>query len=74
MRPMSFLRPAAGAVRDGIGKPVPRKEDDRLLRGEGSFADDVSLPGQAWASMVRSPRAASNRLMDSWSATRPAFR
>lgn len=33
------------AVREtGIGSSVQRKEDDRLLRGEGRFADDVE-PG-----------------------------
>ena len=40
-----------------IGKPVPRKEDDRLLRGDGSYADDWNLPLQAYACMVRSPHA-----------------
>lgn len=54
---MSFLRPSPGSAREGIGKPVPRREDDRLLRGEGRFSDDVSLPGQAWACMVRAPHA-----------------
>ena len=38
-----------------IGRPVRRKEDPRLLTGQGRFADDVSLPGQAFAVMVRSP-------------------
>ena len=38
----------------GIGQPVPRKEDPRLLRGEGRYSDDVSLPGQAYAAIVRS--------------------
>jgi carbon-monoxide dehydrogenase large subunit len=38
-----------------IGRPVRRKEDQRLLTGQGRFADDVSLPGQAFAVMVRSP-------------------
>lgn len=38
-----------------IGKPLPRKEDDRLLRGEGRFTDDFSRPGQLFAAMVRSP-------------------
>ncbi len=37
-----------------IGQPVPRSEDPVLLRGEGHYADDVSLPGQAYAVMVRS--------------------
>jgi aerobic carbon-monoxide dehydrogenase large subunit len=40
-----------------IGQPVPRAEDPVLLRGEGHYADDVSLPGQAYAAMVRSPVA-----------------
>jgi aerobic carbon-monoxide dehydrogenase large subunit len=41
----------------GIGQPVLRKEDPKLLRGEGSYADDVNLPGQAHAVMVRSRHA-----------------
>jgi carbon-monoxide dehydrogenase large subunit len=41
----------------GIGAPVPRKEDARLLTGRGSFSDDLDLPGQAHAVMVRSPHA-----------------
>jgi carbon-monoxide dehydrogenase large subunit len=38
----------------GIGQPVHRKEDPRLVRGEGRYADDISLPGQASARVVRS--------------------
>ncbi len=38
-----------------IGKPMPRKEDARLITGKGRFTDDFSLPGQAHAVMVRSP-------------------
>ncbi|MFN0302194.1 MAG: xanthine dehydrogenase family protein molybdopterin-binding subunit [Burkholderiales bacterium] len=38
-----------------IGDPVIRKEDARLLTGRGKFTDDFSLPGQAYAAMVRSP-------------------
>ncbi|HVM82014.1 MAG TPA: xanthine dehydrogenase family protein molybdopterin-binding subunit [Stellaceae bacterium] len=38
----------------GIGQPVPRKEDPKLLRGEGRYSDDVALPGQAHAAIVRS--------------------
>jgi aerobic carbon-monoxide dehydrogenase large subunit len=37
-----------------VGQPVPRSEDPVLLRGEGHYADDISLPGQAYAVMVRS--------------------
>ncbi len=38
----------------GVGQPVPRKEDPTLLRGQGRYTDDISLPGQAYAVMVRS--------------------
>jgi len=38
-----------------IGKPVVRKEDERLVTGRGQFSDDFSLPGEAYAVMVRSP-------------------
>ncbi len=41
----------------GIGEPVRRKEDLRLITGKGCFSDDVNLPGQAFAVMVRSPHA-----------------
>jgi carbon-monoxide dehydrogenase large subunit len=43
--------------RFAIGQPVPRTEDPVLLRGAGHYADDVSLPGQAYAVMVRSHHA-----------------
>jgi carbon-monoxide dehydrogenase large subunit len=38
-----------------IGQPLRRKEDFRLVTGQGRFTDDFSLPGQAYAVMVRSP-------------------
>ena len=41
--------------RNPIGQPLRRKEDARLLRGQGRFSDDVSWPGQAHAAIVRSP-------------------
>ncbi len=41
----------------GIGQPVPRTEDPRLLRGEGRYTDDLNLPDQTYAVMVRSPYA-----------------
>src|SRR6266542_1154505 len=40
--------------RFAIGQPVPRSEDPVLLRGEGHYSDDINLPGQAYAVMVRS--------------------
>ena len=40
-----------------IGSDVRRKEDLRLVTGSGCFSDDVNLPGQAYAAMVRTPHA-----------------
>ena len=55
----------------GIGQPVPRFEDPRLLRGQGRFVDDVSLPGQACMVVVRSPHAAARiRSIDAAAAAR----
>ena len=54
---MSFLESRTRAARDGIGKPTLRREDPRLITGAGRYSDDVSLPGQAYACMVRSPHA-----------------
>ena len=45
------------ATGTGIGQPVPRREDIRLLTGRGNYSDDMSLPGQAYAAIVRSPHA-----------------
>jgi carbon-monoxide dehydrogenase large subunit len=44
-------------TRARIGEPVRRKEDFRLVTGKGCYTDDVNLPGQAYAVMVRSPHA-----------------
>ena len=41
----------------GIGQPVTRFEDRRLLQGGGRYLDDVNLPGQAHAVVVRSVHA-----------------
>jgi aerobic carbon-monoxide dehydrogenase large subunit len=38
-----------------IGKPLPRKEDERLVTGKGRFTDDFNLDGQVYATLVRSP-------------------
>ncbi|MEM9684230.1 MAG: xanthine dehydrogenase family protein molybdopterin-binding subunit, partial [Pseudomonadota bacterium] len=40
-----------------IGQAVPRSEDPRLLRGNGSYVDDVNMINQTYAVMVRSPHA-----------------
>ena len=40
-----------------IGQPVRRREDARLLTGQGRFSDDWSLDGQAFMAIVRSSYA-----------------
>ncbi len=40
-----------------IGQRILRMEDDRLLRGRGSFTADMQLPGMASLAIVRSPYA-----------------
>src|SRR4029077_19578068 len=45
------------AVRAGIGQSARRREDRRLLTGQGRFGDDLNLPGQAYAYVLRSPHA-----------------
>ena len=39
----------------GIGQPVRRFEDKRLLSGNGRFQNDNNLHGQAHAYVLRSP-------------------
>jgi aerobic carbon-monoxide dehydrogenase large subunit len=41
----------------GIGASVKRREDVRLLTGQGRFADDFNLPDLAYVAFVRSPHA-----------------
>ena len=45
------------AIGSGIGQPVRRREDLRLVRGGGRYTADENLPGQVYAVMVRSPHA-----------------
>ena len=47
-----------GPIKEGgIGSAARRKEDLRLTTGKGCYADDVNLPGQAYAAFVRSPHS-----------------
>ena len=45
------------ATGTGIGQPVRRREDLRFITGKGRYTDDLNLPGQAYAAMLRSPYA-----------------
>ena len=40
-----------------IGQSTRRVEDERFLTGHGTFVDDVNLPGQMFAYVLRSPHA-----------------
>src|SRR5262245_53401915 len=40
-----------------MGASVRRLEDRRFVTGTGTFIDDVNLPGQAYAAVLRSPHA-----------------
>ena len=44
-------------MKNPIGQAIPRVEDERLVSGRGRYTDDISLPRQARAYMVRSPHA-----------------
>jgi carbon-monoxide dehydrogenase large subunit len=48
---------ASRFARFGSGKAVRRVEDEALLKGEGRFVDDFSLPGQAQVIFLRSPHS-----------------
>ncbi len=48
---------ASNTIVNGIGQPVRRKEDFRLLTGRGCFCDDIAPPGLTHAVMLRSPHA-----------------
>src|SRR4051812_33910467 len=45
------------SARFGASRSQKRLEDDRLLKGQGRYSDDVDYPGQAWLVVVRSPHA-----------------
>ncbi len=55
-----------------MGARVPRLEDPRLLRGQASFVDDLSLPGILHAAVLRSPHAHARIRKTNLSAVRAA--
>jgi len=52
-----WVMDASSATGAGIGQPVLRKEDHRLVTGAGNYTSDIFLPGQLYAAIVRSPHA-----------------
>ena len=49
------MKPIEEVLLKAIGKPVRRKEDERLITGKGRFTDDFAFEGQTYAAMARSP-------------------
>jgi carbon-monoxide dehydrogenase large subunit len=54
---MDASRDQPNPMKFGIGQSVPRTEDPRLVTGSARFTDDVELPRQLHAAMLRSPYA-----------------
>jgi CO/xanthine dehydrogenase Mo-binding subunit len=44
-------------AKNWVGQALPRKEENRLLRGRGKFADDIKLRETLYLRFVRSPYA-----------------
>src|SRR5258706_14362174 len=44
-------------MKKGVGAPLPRLEDDRLMRGKSQFVGDIKLVGMKEVAFVRSPVA-----------------
>src|SRR6266571_2099976 len=40
-----------------FGRPIKRREDPRLITGQGKYIDDISLPGMLFMAVGRSPYA-----------------
>lgn len=49
-------------VKFGVNQSVDRVEDTRLVTGAGEYTDDITLPGQLYGYMYRSPVAKANVL------------
>jgi aerobic carbon-monoxide dehydrogenase large subunit len=45
----------SGNPNSAIGQSLLRKEDRRLITGQGRFSDDFNLPNQCYAQFLRSP-------------------
>lgn len=54
---MAHLDLPTEVPKHGIGAPLARKEDARLMAGRGQFVGDIRLPGMLDVAFVRSPVA-----------------
>src|SRR5580658_6357617 len=44
-------------AKNWVGQALPRKEENRLLRGRGKFSDDIKLREMLYLRFIRSPYA-----------------
>ena len=56
---MTAIETEVGTLRKGaaVGQSTPRKEDRRLVEGQGLFVDDIKRKGMGYLHFVRSPYA-----------------
>ncbi len=57
MKSSAQVLSAVTSRRKLVGASIKRKEDPKLISGEGRFVDDITLPRMCFASFVRSPYA-----------------
>jgi aerobic carbon-monoxide dehydrogenase large subunit len=68
---MDDVLDASANMKFGVGQPIRRVEDRRLLTGKGRYQDDQTFHRQAWCVFVRSPHAhATIRSIDTDAASR----
>ena len=53
----SVTEPQTTLKKGFVGQSIPRKEDKRLVQGQGIFFDDVRRHGMGYVHFVRSPHA-----------------
>jgi carbon-monoxide dehydrogenase large subunit len=54
---MDDVLESSATMKFGVGQPIRRVEDRRLLTGKGRYQDDQTLHRQTWCVFVRSPHA-----------------
>ena len=54
---MNDIAESSATMKFGVGQPIRRLEDVRLLTGKGRYQDDQTLHRQTWCVFVRSPHA-----------------
>ena len=54
---MNDVFESSATMKFGVGQPIRRLEDVRLLTGRGRYQDDQTFDRQTWCVFVRSPHA-----------------